>query len=185
MDKKHFKILEFLNNQTKPIKFSDFPDKIQSDFNPYGLGSDSLYHTLKISLSNKLWVKESKSKTNCFEITPLGKDELKEEIQRLESESKRQGTSLFINQVGDNYTTHGQNSPLSGKNSTQQNAVSKKEAWYKKIVDEFIKNLVQYMVTAGIAFISGLAIGKSCNLPNSLKKDQSPLQKNVRDTSRK
>lgn len=49
MDIKHFKILQFLSEQTKPIEYSNFPNKIKSDFFN-GINYGSLLHELIISL---------------------------------------------------------------------------------------------------------------------------------------
>lgn len=97
-------------------------------------------------------------------------------------------STVNIKQVGNNYITHGENSPIAGHDLDQtnnKNPAPSKKKWWEKILDEFIKNIVQYAVVAGISFISGLGIGKSCNLPKSQDKPQQHAPNNERDKSPK
>ena len=82
---------------------------------------------------------------------------------------------------GDKITTHGNESPAFGKGGTQTNTVQNelpKEKWYKKILNEFVKNAVQYIFTGVVTFIIGVAAGKSCNQHNNqqeTKKDTTKI----------
>lgn len=79
METKHFKILKYLNEQASPVSFKKFPNEITSDFDSYSLSEGSLFHELEIVLSNKEWIKESKTQSRCYEITEYGKKALNKE----------------------------------------------------------------------------------------------------------
>ena len=101
MDEKHFKILQFLSGQENPVKFDKFPDTIKSLFRQNTIQEGSLIHELKIALSNKLWVKESKDLRHHFYITDLGNSELLNEInrQKISMMTETDKMNLLLNQL--------------------------------------------------------------------------------------
>lgn len=97
MDIKHFKILQFLSEQTKPIEYSNFPNKIKSDFFN-GINYGSLLHELIISLEqNKEWINEVGSQH--FEINDNGREALREQLYLLEQDNKEAKMQAQINSL--------------------------------------------------------------------------------------
>ncbi len=83
MDDIHFKILQFLDNQTEPISEERFPNIITSHY-PHSMTSEGgLIYDLRIVLSKtKDWITATKYHPNFYIITDFGKSALKKEIDK-------------------------------------------------------------------------------------------------------
>jgi hypothetical protein len=95
----------------------------------------------------------------------------KESLEQIAEQNKHK-PSIHIDQ---SITTHGNNSPAAAKDLTfnqTNNPEPTKKKWSQKWVDEFIKNIVQFIVTGAILFLSGLITGESCNQATSKLKTQ-------------
>jgi len=95
----------------------------------------------------------------------------KESLDIISEQNKPKPSVLIDKRI----TTHGANSPASNRDlsfNQTNNPDTPKKKWYQKWVDEFIKNIVQFIVTGFILFLSGLITGKSCNQSTSQLKTQ-------------
>lgn len=133
MDEKHFKILEFLSKQTRPIKEQEFPPEITSEYKKYTVDNGSLFYELNIILSqNKKWIIEDKTKNYHFSISDTGRIALKIETDKI----------FFIN---------------------QQNQITKETKWYerenaKNVFDNYPNIKRQSNITFWIAFITAIVV---------------------------
>ena len=73
MDEKHFKILEFLSEQTTPVSYKDFPSQLQNLFpDSNTLVDGGLLMELQTVLKKKQWVETSRIFLNEYKITQAG-----------------------------------------------------------------------------------------------------------------
>jgi hypothetical protein len=95
----------------------------------------------------------------------------KEALDINADQKKLQSGLLIDNRI----TTHGDNSPASHSQlsyNQSNNPETTKTKWYQKWADEFVKNIVQYVFFISVSLITGVGIGKSCNLSPSQAKSQ-------------
>lgn len=103
MESKHFRILDFLNNRQKPVRFHEFPNEITTDFPVKGLGQGTLKHELEITLKNFDWIKREGFTDRLYLLTAIGKEALEKEkiiLQDVEKSQPTNQTIFYINQAG-------------------------------------------------------------------------------------
>lgn len=131
-----------------------------------------------------IYSKESASGQTSTHLNPdfYNTETCKESLEQI-SEQNKPKPSVLIDQ---SVTTHGDNSPAAAKDLTftqTNNPEPPKKKWYQKWIDEFIKNIVQFIVTGSILFLSGLITGKSCNPTTNQLKSQPSDPKSLQNTN--
>ena len=82
MNEKQFLILKHLLEADSQVSIKDFPDKIKSHFTHSNLNEGSFSYEFNYTLLNKKWVETVNRNKQLFKISPLGIEELNEEIKK-------------------------------------------------------------------------------------------------------
>lgn len=166
MNEKHFKILQYLNEQGIAIRHDNFPQQIKTDFQSVSLQKGSLHFELDKTMKDKGLVKKSTTLAQHFEITPFGKEQLQEEIERQNKVEQNKGKPLMhidkSIKIGDNFSgALAQDSDLSNARlspTTETNTSNSPTKPPKRSVLEIITWIVS--IVAGIFAIYEFIIKK-------------------------
>ena len=152
MENKHLKILRFLSQQTTPIKYSNFPNSIKSDFYN-GINDGSLLHELEIVLLNhKEWI-DSGEQTHSYNINENGLNALEEHLGLLKDDNQNEELQKEIQRLTfEMLQNQAKNSELQTKLTESQLKVNelsliKKPAWRER----------NWLLIAVAAFVFGFA----------------------------